>query len=513
MSLLHHRLDERANSFPDRVVVEDEHTRLTLRQLRNSAASLATWLSQNGISKGDRVIIVARNNVMTASLIYATATVGACFVPIHPDTAPDQISYIQANSGAVMVISFVDGWVANVGGEVSALPSFEVLLNGGPIERTLMAYQPSTISEDPACLIYTSGSTGRPKGVTCLHRQMVFAVEAITAALDYREDDRIFCALPLSFDYGLYQLFLAIEAGCTLSLASPEISGLGLFRALKERRANIFPAVPALIEALAILGHRQPGRLPDLRLVTNTGAAPSPAAIKRLREAFPSVGFQLMYGLTECKRVSISPVDKDLEKPGTCGLPLKGTAISIVDEAGAPIANGEIGQIVIRGPHVMAGYWSEEALTNAVYRRRQATLVDLYSGDYGWVDDDGYLYCQGRRDDIFKIRGFRVSCSEIEAACCDVPGVVHAVMIPPGPQHRGTLFVCFSEAQFDVAAALRARLEPYKVPDRVLPITEMPKTANNKFDRRALARLLEERVAQQTITVENPYAQERSVQR
>ncbi|MFA1626921.1 class I adenylate-forming enzyme family protein [Rhizobium mongolense] len=508
MSLLHHRLESRASSFPDSVIIEDANVRLTLRQLRNAAASLAAWLSQNGVCKSDRVIIVAHNTAMTTALIYAVATVGACFVPIHPDTSMDQISYIQSNSGAVMTISFAGGWFAQVGAESTALPSLEAIFDQDAPEGTLIAQQPSTMSEDPACLIYTSGSTGRPKGVTCLHRQMVFVVQAIRAALDYREDDRIFCALPLSFDYGLYQLFLSIEAGCTLSLARPDVSGVGLFKALKERRATVFPAVPALIEALAILGNRKPGQLPDLRLITNTGAAPSPASIRTLREALPSVGFQLMYGLTECKRVSICPVDKDLEKPGTCGLPLRGTTVSITNEAGVPVPMGEVGQIVIRGPHVMAGYWGEETLTNAVYRKRQATLVDLHSGDYGWMDDDGYLYCQGRRDDIFKIRGFRVSCSEIEAACADIRGVVHAVMIPPAPHRRGTLFVCFSGQEFDVTPSLRARLEPYKVPERVWPVSEIPRTANNKFDRKALMRLLEERVAQQpdNTTVEKPYA-------
>ena len=107
------------------------------------------------------------------------------------------------------------------------------------------------------------------------------------------------------------------------------------------------------------------------------------------------------------------------------------------------------------------------------------------------MDEDGYLYCQGRRDDIFKIRGFRVSCSEIEAACADAPGLRHAVMIPPASERPGTLFICLSDESFDIERFLRDRLEPHKVPEKIRLVAQMPLSANRKFDRKALERLLD----------------------
>ena len=438
---------------------------------------------------------------MTVALLYGVATVGGCFIPAHPDTTDDQLNHIRSNSGAVMVLRVEDGsWVADLDGRRVSVPPLEKLCGAACLDGMLTRYEPALISEDPACIIYTSGSTGRPKGVTCLHAQMVFAIRAIASALDYRQDDRIFCALPLSFDYGLYQVFLAIETGGTLCLESPGCATLGVFRALKERRANTFPAVPPMIDSLAVLGKRKPGQLPDLRLITNTGGAPSPASIKTLRDSFAGLGFQLMYGLTECKRASIAPVDGDLLKPGTCGVPLRGTRITIVDAQGSPVPRGEVGEIVVRGPHVMAGYWQARELTEKVYRNRHATLRCLHSGDYGWMDEDGYLYCRGRRDDVFKIRGFRVSCTEIEAACAEAPGLRHAVMVPPASGRPGTLFVCLSDESVDVRRFLRERLEPHKVPEKIRLVAQMPLSANNKFDRKALARILDDQIPQGALT-------------
>ncbi|WP_299203919.1 class I adenylate-forming enzyme family protein [uncultured Tateyamaria sp.] len=492
MTLLHQRLDRAAAAGPRTPVIQYRDQVLTLSQLQTCARSLARWLSDAGVSQGDRVIVQAENEPMTAVLIYAISAIGGCFIPVHPTTPTKQFAYIKENSGGVMVLSAKAGeWSADVGGLHINVPNLNDLLHASTGKLPLSTFNPRIIPEDLACMIYTSGSTGRPKGVTCLHRQMVFAVGAIADALDYATGDVIFCSLPLSFDYGLYQLFLAVECGAMLRLESPEIGGLGLFRALKKSRANVLPAVPAMIEALAVMGKRKPGELPALRLVTNTGAAPSPTSIKTLRSAFPNLGFQLMYGLTECKRVSITPVDGDILKPGTCGRPLRGTRVEVVNASGTVLPPDEIGEFVISGPNVMAGYWNSEELTNKTYQTQHATMRRLHSGDYGWMDEDGYLYCQGRRDDIFKIRGFRVSCSEIEAACSEAPVVRHAVMVPPAPGRPSTLFICASDSEFDLLGFLDDRLEPHKIPDRIRLIDDMPRTANNKFDRRALINSLQ----------------------
>ncbi len=366
MKYLHEFLEAAAAASPEHVAIECGDTRLTTARLAASSRTAAAWLASQGVKHGDRVVVEASNSAMTVVLVHAVNIAGGCFIPIHPSTPAEQRSYIAQDAGAVMTLSAqFETWIAETAsGRVEVPDLADLGFDHEAIDPGLSS--PSTlIGEDLACMIYTSGSTGRPKGVTCPHRQTVFAVNEIAEALDYRAGDRVFCAIPLSFDYGLYQVFLSLASGCTLCLEDPGIGGLGLFKALKQSRAEVFPAVPVMIETLAVLGGRKPGELPALRLITNTGAAPSPKAVRVLRDAFPGLGFQLMYGLTECKRVSIAPLDADIARPGTCGLPLHGTRVEVVDEAGLALPPGRTEEFVVSGPHLMAGYWNAQALTEA----------------------------------------------------------------------------------------------------------------------------------------------------
>lgn len=485
--LVHGLLDDAADAWPERVAIETKDDSITFARLREAALVHACALGEMGVGPGARVVVEAENTIDVVSVIFAVLALGAAFSPIHPSTPVKQRAYIADNAGAVLSVRRQEGeLVAESAAGVALLPAFEATapLAEGP--NSLAEVQPGTISEDLACLIYTSGSTGAPKGVTCLHRQVTFAVRAIAECLDYRAEDKIFAALPLSFDYGLYQVFLGLATGAMLHLADPRVAGLTLFKELAATRATILPAVPPMLDNLATLGRRRADSLRALRLITNTGAAAVPATVATLRQSFPNLRFQLMYGLTECKRATICPPDADLDRPGTCGLPLRDTEVRIVDEEGNALPPGEVGEIAIRGPHVMAGYWNDAEETARRYVLRNATMRELRSGDYGWLDDGGYLYCEGRRDDIFKQRGFRVSCSEIEAAALAIDGIKHAVLIPPSGKKPSVLLVCFDDGEFDVIAHLSDALEEYKLPARCMALPHFPTTANGKFDRRTL---------------------------
>jgi acyl-CoA synthetase (AMP-forming)/AMP-acid ligase II len=330
-----------------------------------------------------------------------------------------------------------------------------------------------------------------PKAVVSTHAQMLFAARAIQSQLNYRADDVVYAPLPLSFDYGLYQIFLAALGGAHVWLGTAADIGPVLLRNLRRSRATILPAVPSLAENLAQMLRRYAGA-PDLRLLTNTGAVMRPQTLAALRDKIPGLRVQLMFGLTECKRISIMPPDEDLRRPGACGLPLPGTEVLVLDDDGQPVPTGEIGELVVRGPHVMAGYWRRPELTEHRFPRTHGLFPQLRSGDYGWLDADGYLYFSGRRDDIYKSRGFRVSATEIEAAVCRLPEVEAAAVLPPqdGRPHP-VLFVTGKLRPAELLDRLRADLEPYKVPDLCVAVDRMPLTANGKIDRAALAASLD----------------------
>jgi acyl-coenzyme A synthetase/AMP-(fatty) acid ligase len=347
------------------------------------------------------------------------------------------------------------------------------------------------IPVDPACLIYTSGSTGKPKAVVSTHAQVTFAVAAIQSQLAYRDDDVVFCALPLSFDYGLYQIFLATTAAARVQLATAADAGPRLLAELHRVAATVLPAVPGVARALARLLSRPSARPPSLRLLTNTGSAMTADVLRELRDRIPGLGVQLMFGLTECKRTTIMPVDGDLRRPGSGGRALPGTEVFAVGPDGERLPPGEVGELVVRGPHVMAGYWRRPELTAQRFPRAEGLFPQLRTGDDGWLDDEGYLYFVGRRDDIYKERGFRVSATEVEVAANQLAGVEAAAVLPPGPgRPDAALVVVTGLAPHEVLARLGRELEEFKVPRRCHVVPRIPLTGNGKVDRAALAGLI-----------------------
>jgi acyl-coenzyme A synthetase/AMP-(fatty) acid ligase len=221
-------------------------------------------------------------------------------------------------------------------------------------------------------------------------------------------------------------------------------------------------------------------------MLTTTGAALPATAAAALRQAVPGLDVRIMYGLTECKRVSIMPAGEEARRPGSSGRPLPGTGVRVLGPDGAELAPGEVGELVVRGPHVMAGYWRREELTRTRFRDGE-----LRTGDYGWLDEDGYLYVQGRRDDVYKERGFRVSTTEIEAAAAEVPGVALAAVLPPSADRpRAVLVVAGAVPGNAVLEELRNLIEPFKVPHRCHVVERIPLSANGKVDRVALAACL-----------------------
>jgi acyl-CoA synthetase (AMP-forming)/AMP-acid ligase II len=200
-----------------------------------------------------------------------------------------------------------------------------------------------------------------------------------------------------------------------------------------------------------------------------------------------------MFGLTECKRVSIMEPDGDLARPGSCGCPLDGTDAYAADASGGRLPPGETGELVVSGPHVMAGYWRAPALTASRFRAAGDGTRVLRTGDLCSLDGDGYLYFGGRLDETYKSRGLRVSAAEVEAAALDVPGVTAAAVLPPSAtQPAATLAVTGDVPPLQVIKELTTRLEDFKVPAVCQVLTAMPLTVHGKTDKNAVAARLRE---------------------
>jgi amino acid adenylation domain-containing protein len=475
-------LDAAASRHPERTALRRGETAWTYATLRQRSVAYAAWLRAAGVGRGDRVMIAHPRAIETVAMLFAAARVGAMYV-ITGDAIPRaRMHELIADCEPRVVIA--DARSAPAAGPPPV--ALGDLPDPGETSDALPASP--ALSVDPVSLIYTSGSTAAPKAIVSTHRQVVFAARAIHGRLGYRADDVVFSCLPLSFDYGLYQVFLSCLAGAELVLGDEDDAGPRLLARLSQRRATVLPAVPTLAVTLRLLAERH-GPPACLRMMTSSGAVLPPDVPGALRALIPGLDVILMFGLTECKRVAVMEPNGDLLRPGAAGRALPDTEFYVVDGAGRRLPAGEVGELVVRGPHVMAGYWRAPQLSAARFRHDEFGESLLFTGDQCRVDEDGYLYFVGRADDIYKQHGYRVSTIEVEMAAAAVPGVQGAAVLPPTPQRGSLLLVSGKVAPGDVLAVLRARLEEYKLPERCLVLDDLPLGPNGKVDKKALAAL------------------------
>ncbi|MER7364655.1 AMP-binding protein [Nonomuraea wenchangensis] len=491
-TFIHDFLDQSAAEFPESPAVRDSTGIWTYHELDTTSHAVDNWLDRHGVGQGMRVVVQAPTDRRLAALFFGVSRRGAVFVPLNPAMKNFHLRSVLENADPALVI------VASADGK----PDDVRALTGAPVhdfrtvwdEVTELASRgargtvPSEIDPaDLAALVYTSGSTAEPKAVILPHAQVCFATVALVEALGYRPDDVVFCRFPMSWDYGLYKLLMTCAVGAEVVFADAG-ADLRLVDQLRKTRATVVPIVPSLANMIIASAQRKSEPTPGVRLFTNTGAALPATTIEALRTHFPGARVVRQFGQTECKRISVMPPEEDRERPDSVGRPLAGTAVHILDPDGNPVPTGTTGEIVVTGPHVMPGYWRNPEVTAKTFRRDPRTGEPrLHTGDYGHLDEDGYLYFDGRRDDMFKRKGIRMSTVEIEAAALDIAGVRAAAALPPDDEHDLAIYVEAADgATLEPHAVLRelaARLEPAKVPAVCRVVQEIPQSAHGKHAR------------------------------
>jgi acyl-CoA synthetase (AMP-forming)/AMP-acid ligase II len=351
------------------------------------------------------------------------------------------------------------------------------------------------IDIDLAAIIYTSGSTGEPKGVMLTHRNMIAAAASVSQYLEITQDDVILCVLPLAFDYGLYQMIMAVAAGARLVLERSFAYPVEVMRTVVAEGVTGFPGVPTIFATL--IGLETQLDLSAVRYVTNTAAALPEKHIPGIRARFPNAKLYSMYGLTECKRCTYLPPEDLARKPGSVGIAIPNTELWIVDEHGRKVRPGEIGELVIRGATVMRGYWEKPAAS--ARKLKPGPLPGetvLHTGDLCRLDADGYLYFVGRMDEVIKSRGEKVPPAEVESTLLAIAGVREAAVIGVPDDLLGSAIKAF--VVLEPGAALdahsiqrecRARLESFKVPTQVELCAALPRSSNGKIQKTELARI------------------------
>jgi long-chain acyl-CoA synthetase len=502
-------LHDSARRFPDKIALIAGERRISYRALAADAARLARLLRRRGVGRGERVVIFLDNSPETVISIFAVLQAGAVFSVVNPGTKLDKLAYILNNCGARAVITEPRlepvaseaaksapsvAFTLSTPFEFSGIPpekNSEITSNTKPQEPAGIDLDHPGIDLDLAMIVYTSGSTGFPKGVMMTHQNVVSAATSITTYLESAADDVVLSVLPLAFDYGLYQALMCAKVGATLVLEKSFTYPAVLLEKLRRERVTGLPLVPTVAAVLLQLKDLAPGAFPDLRYITNTAAALPPAHIARLQELFPATKIFSMYGLTECKRCTYLPPAQLSLRPGSVGIAIPGTEAYVVDEAGRKAPPGATGELVIRGGHVMKGYWGDPQATERALRPGPFPWEKvLYTGDLFRTDEEGYLYFVARKDDIIKSRGEKVSPKEVENVLYELAGVREAAVVGVPDAVLGMAIKAVISAdpeagltERDVIRHCAKRLEDFMVPKSVEFRDGLPKSANGKISR------------------------------
>lgn len=510
--LLHQWFEAQARTHPDKVALICDTQRYTYGELNKQAQGLAATLQAQAVMRGDRVAILLENCVEAVISIFAVLKAGGVFMPVNPQTKVDKLTYLLNDSEARALIAhgtFTD----MIDKALSHAPSTTALVmvepkREGPIAgRNVVSFSdavqasnltyrlPATIDQDLASIIYTSGSTGEPKGVMVTHLNMVSAATSISTYLGLRSDDIIINVLPIAFDYGLYQILMSTRVGATVVLQRSLAFPIKVVEAMVRERVTVLPGVPTVFSMLLNLSTLKSFDLSALRMVTNTAAALSEQHIKDIRAAFPQATLFSMYGLTECKRVSYLPPEQLDIRPMSVGRGMPNEEVWLIDEDGQRLPNGSVGELVVRGSNVMRGYWRKPEQT--AERLKPGAIpgeMHLHTGDIFRTDSEGYLYFVGRRDDIIKSRGEKVSPREVENVLYQLEGVLEVAVIGVNDEVLGQAIKAFvalkpgySYSERDVIRHCLAFLESFMAPKYVAFLDALPRTDTGKISKRGLS--------------------------
>ncbi len=522
VSLLHELVFRSADRDGSKLALSASGASLDYAQLSASLRGFAGALVAHGLQRSDRVGIYLEKRFETVIASFGSAAAGCVFVPMNPLLKPDQVAFIMSDCDVRVLVTSPErlALLAPVLGQCAALRCV-IVTGAGPVPTFAREAVPlaiellpwghavaaggpqgyRVIDGDMASILYTSGSTGRPKGVVLSHRNMVAGALSVASYLGNHQDDTLLAALPLSFDAGFSQLTTAFSVGARAVLLNYLVPRDVLKTMAREGVTGLTAVPPLYIQLAALDWPESIGA--HLRYFANTGGRMPRETLDTLRRHVPKAKPFLMYGLTEAFRSTYLPPEEVDRRPDSIGKAIPNAEILVLREDGTECAPEEPGELVHRGALVAMGYWNDAEKTAERYRllpNRPSGLVlpeyAVYSGDTVRRDAEGYLYFIGRRDEMIKSSGYRISPMEVEevlyatalvgeCAAFGVPDtalgqVVKVVVTPPG-----------GGVEVDVKALLiecKKRMPAYMVPTLIETAQgPLPRNPNGKIDRKLLA--------------------------
>jgi long-chain acyl-CoA synthetase len=485
-----------ANRFPHRPAIVFRDRRVSYSALLEGALGVAGFLRALGVRPGDRVGLVLPNAPEFAMGYFGILSAGATVVPLNPLLKAEEVRYVLEDSTAKALLclkvtySLMQAARQGVERPIPALvldaePSSVASGDAAAAETAKSSWSagalPVLASEDVAACLYTSGTTGRPKGAMLTHRNLLSNIESFREILHVTTEDVFFCVLPMFHAFAATVLFLEpLSLGATIVI-EPRFSPDLALKAIAEHRVTFFAGVPTMYAVLA--GLPRPALDFSAWRLCISGGAPLPPAVLEAFEAKYGVPIYEGYGPTECSPVLTVNPPLGVRKVGSVGPAIPRVELQVVDEVDVPVPVGEVGEIVARGPNVMAGYLNRpketaEALRGGWY----------HTGDLGRSDADGYYYIVDRKTDLILVGGLNVYPREVELVLESHPAVAEVAVVGVPDPLRGEApkaLVVFRDGQQTEPQELiqwcRLRLANYKVPRTISVVSHLPKTVTGKI--------------------------------
>ena len=441
------------------------------RALDQRTDALAAGLQADGVGRGDRIAVLAGNSLTWCELTIAAWKVGAVIVPVNTRFTATEVAFVVGDAGARLLVADRAPWdaTAKVDAVCRVCATDEVDAMRRP---DLPAPWCATEDDDPAFICYTSGTTGDPKGAILTHRSFDVASQGWGQALELGPSDKVILPFPLAFTGGLAVFLFTYWAGSTL-LLEPAVDTDRLFDLFEQQRATALLSVPVIIQQLVDHPRWSTADLSTWRIACSGGAPVPPALLTAVQER--GIPMLQAFSLTEASAAAaILPNADALTKVGSAGLPVLHARIRIADEHDAELPAGEVGEILVEGPQVMAGYWNQPEASAAALRGGW-----LHTGDLGYLDPDGYLYVVDRVKDMLISGGLNVYPAEIERLLTGFPGIVEVAVVgvPDAKWGETPAVVVFTGgAAFDPAAMAercRTTLADFKRP-RYVTVSSQP---------------------------------------
>ncbi|MCB2173729.1 AMP-binding protein [bacterium] len=500
--LIHTLLQRAAHDHPERIALVHGRERIPYRELARRAQRICCRLQADGLQFGDRVALLTDQPIEYVAAYFGTLAAGGIVVGLNTQTSERALRGLLDDCKAAVVLS--QRRFSKYESVIATHPDVRHFVNDikslweqdGPCDSTPGALSPNGIAQ----IIYTSGTTGNPKGVMLRHRNLLANIHSTISYLHLSHTDTVMAVLPFFYSYGNSVLLTHIAVGGTLVVNQSFLYPNVILEQMVAERVTGFSGVPSSFAILLNRSAVRDYRFPDLRYITQAGAAMAPALAEQLLQVFPGVDIYIMYGQTEAApRLSCLDPKRLLDKAGSIGTAIPGVTLEVCRPDGTPVDVGEVGEIVASGDNIMAGYWRRPEETAAVLRNGR-----LWTGDLARVDADGFLFIEGRKSAMIKSGSHRISPKEIEETIMELPGVHEVAVIGVQDELLGEKIVAVislkTGAELPEKTVIRhcqRELPPFKVPHQVVFREELPKTPTGKIQTAVLSQQLGEGLAQQ----------------